>query len=82
MGARAGQRNAVVDLGVAKPESIPFEKVIRVTSGTLVTSITGTMDVLEAEVGDVVFVPANVEHSFMSVGPTGATAVFGMASVG
>ena len=65
-----------------KPESVPFEKVIRVTSGTLVTSITGTMDVLKAEVGDVVFLPANVEHSFMSVGATGTTAVFGMARVG
>ena len=64
-----------------KPESVPFEKVIRVTSGTLVTSLTGTTDVLRAEVGDVVFLPAGVEHSFLSVGPTGATAVFGMARV-
>ncbi len=51
-----------------KPESVPFEKVIRVTAGTLVTSLTGTTDVLKAEVGDVVFLPANVEHSFLSVG--------------
>ena len=36
---------------------------------------------LRAEVGDVIFMPANVEHSFMSVGPTGTTAVFGMAKV-
>ena len=62
-------------------ESIPFEKVIRVTSGSLVVSLTGTTDVLRAEVGDVVFLPANVEHSFLSVGETGATAVFGMARV-
>jgi hypothetical protein len=40
------------------------------------------MDVLRAEVGDVVFLPADVEHSFMSVGATGTTAVFGMAKVG
>ena len=64
-----------------KPESGPYEKVIRVTSGTLVTSITGTMDVLKAEAGDVVYLPANVEHSFMSVGETGTTAVFGMSRV-
>ena len=64
-----------------KPESVPFEKVICVTAGTLVTCLTGTTDVLRAEVGDVVFLPANVEHSFLSVGPTGATAVFGMARV-
>jgi len=64
-----------------KPESVPFEKVIRVTAGTLVICLTGTTDVLRAEVGDVVFLPANVEHSFLSVGPTGATAVFGMARV-
>ncbi len=65
-----------------KPESVPFEKVIRVTVGTLVVSLTGTTDVLRAEVGDVVFLPANVEHSFMSLGATGATAIFGMANVG
>ncbi|MBA3765304.1 MAG: hypothetical protein H0X05_07325 [Actinobacteria bacterium] len=64
-----------------KPESVPFEKVIAVTAGTLVTALTGTMDVLRAEVGDVVFLPANVEHSFMSVGETGTTAVFGMSRV-
>ena len=45
------------------------------------TSLTGTTDVLRAEVGDVIFLPAGVEHSFMSVGPTGTTAVFGMARV-
>ncbi len=65
-----------------QPESVPFEKVIRVNSGSLVVSLTGTTDVLRAEVGDVIFVPANVEHSFMSVGETGTTAVFGMARVG
>lgn len=64
-----------------QPESVPFEKVIRVTSGTLVTSLTGTTDVLKAEVGDVVFLPAGVTHSFLSIGPAGATAVFGMARV-
>jgi quercetin dioxygenase-like cupin family protein len=37
--------------------------------------------VLRGEVGDVIFLPANVEHSFLSVGPTGATAIFGMAKV-
>jgi gentisate 1,2-dioxygenase len=62
-----------------KPESIPFEKVICVTAGTLVTCSTGTTDVLRAEPGDVVYVPADIEHSFMSVGPAGVTAVFGMA---
>ena len=65
-----------------KPESVPFEKVICVTAGTLVTALTGTVDVLKAEVGDVVFLPANVEHSFISLGETGATAVFGMSRVG
>ena len=39
------------------------------------------MDVLKAEAGDVVYLPANVEHSFMSVGETGTTAVFGMSRV-
>ena len=43
--------------------------------------MTGTMDVLKAEAGDVVYLPANVEHSFMSVGETGTTAVFGMSRV-
>jgi gentisate 1,2-dioxygenase len=62
-------------------ESVPFEKVIRVTSGTLVACLAGTTDVLRAEVGDVIFLPANVEHSFLTVGPTGATAIFGMARV-
>ena len=47
-----------------------------------VVSLSGTTDVLRAEVGDVVFLPANVEHSFMSVGETGTTAVLGMSKVG
>ena len=65
-----------------KPECVPFEKVIHVLTGTLVVGITGTTDVLRAEVGDVVYLPAGAEHTFMSVGETGATAVFGMAKVG
>ena len=51
-----------------KPESGPWEKAIRVTSGTLVASTDRDDGVLRAEVGDVIFLPANVEHSFMSVG--------------
>lgn len=64
------------------PQRVPFEKVILVTRGTLVVALTGTTDVLRGEVGDVIFVPAGVEHHYLSLGPTGATAVFGMARVG
>lgn len=64
-----------------QPESHPYEQVILVTAGTLVVALTGTTDVLRAEVGDVIFLPAGIEHAYMTVGPTGATAVFGMALV-
>ena len=44
-------------------------------------ALSGTTEVLRAEVGDVIFLPAGIEHAYMTVGPTGATAVFGMAKV-
>ena len=64
------------------PESGPYEQVLLVTSGQIVVGLTGTTEVLKADVGDVIFLPANVEHSYMNVGATSATAVVGRARVG
>ncbi len=62
-----------------KPETQPFEQVLHVVQGELVVALTGTTDVLRADPGDVIFLPAGVEHSYMALGADGARAVFGMS---
>jgi len=62
-----------------QPESSPWEKAIYVTRGSFCVALTGTTDVLKAGPDDLIFVPAGVEHSYLTTSSTGAEAVFALA---
>ena len=56
-----------------------YELVLYVTEGDFLVNLTDTAETLKGQVGDTIFVPPNVRHSYQAMGDGPARAVFGMA---
>ena len=63
----------------SEPFAGDYELVLYVTEGDFLVNLTDTAETLKGQVGDTIFVPPNVRHSYQAMGDGPARAVFGMA---